>query len=216
VPEVQVQQLVPTIAASLGAAYVGGRRIEAGVLLLEEAVNPGCGEGIVCQSHSLWLVYLGEAYLHARVPRNRWPSASVLQLCRKHGERGYEAWAFDCLAISQLRPIHSTIARPRQDTGCAYSCRRASKDAARGTLRARFGSSRGACGRPNRSRDTVHTRCRAVPRTRHAAHKGSHVGVRKLRQPLTADRLSRRLGVADDLRRLRAHISVWVEQSARG
>jgi geranylgeranyl diphosphate synthase, type I len=39
--------------------------------------------------------------------------------------------------------------------------------------------------------------------------------VRKLRHPLTADRLSRRLGVADDLRRLRAHISVWVEQSAR-
>jgi geranylgeranyl pyrophosphate synthase len=39
--------------------------------------------------------------------------------------------------------------------------------------------------------------------------------VKKLRRPLTADRLSRRLGVADDLRRLRAHISVWIEQSDR-
>jgi geranylgeranyl pyrophosphate synthase len=39
--------------------------------------------------------------------------------------------------------------------------------------------------------------------------------VKKLRRPLTADRLSHRLGVADDLRRLRAHISVWVQQSER-
>jgi geranylgeranyl diphosphate synthase, type I len=39
--------------------------------------------------------------------------------------------------------------------------------------------------------------------------------VRRLRRPLTADRLSRALGVADDLRRLRGHLTVWIEQSER-
>src|SRR5580765_2065807 len=40
-------------------------------------------------------------------------------------------------------------------------------------------------------------------------------GVRKLRRPLTAARLSDALGVAEDLRRLRAHLTVWIEQSER-
>jgi geranylgeranyl pyrophosphate synthase len=39
--------------------------------------------------------------------------------------------------------------------------------------------------------------------------------VKTLRRPLTAERLSRRLGVADDLRRLRAHITAWIAQSSR-
>ncbi len=39
--------------------------------------------------------------------------------------------------------------------------------------------------------------------------------MRRLRRPLTATRLSGALGVADDLRRLRAHIAVWIEQSER-
>jgi hypothetical protein len=39
--------------------------------------------------------------------------------------------------------------------------------------------------------------------------------VRRLRRPLTAARLSSVLGVADDLRKLRAHIGVWIEQSER-
>ena len=39
--------------------------------------------------------------------------------------------------------------------------------------------------------------------------------MRKLRRPLTAVRLSRALGVADDLRRLRSHIVAWTEQSER-
>jgi geranylgeranyl pyrophosphate synthase len=39
--------------------------------------------------------------------------------------------------------------------------------------------------------------------------------VRRLRQPLTAARLSGALGVAADLRRLRAHITAWIEQSER-
>jgi geranylgeranyl pyrophosphate synthase len=39
--------------------------------------------------------------------------------------------------------------------------------------------------------------------------------MRRLRRPFTADRLSAALGVADDLRRLRAHIVVWIEQSER-
>jgi geranylgeranyl pyrophosphate synthase len=39
--------------------------------------------------------------------------------------------------------------------------------------------------------------------------------VRRLRRPLTAARLSDALGVADDLRRLRAHITAWTEQTER-
>jgi len=39
--------------------------------------------------------------------------------------------------------------------------------------------------------------------------------LRRLRRPLTAARLSTALGVADDLRRLRAHITAWMEQSER-
>jgi geranylgeranyl diphosphate synthase, type I len=39
--------------------------------------------------------------------------------------------------------------------------------------------------------------------------------LRRLRHPLTAARLSGALGVADDLRRLRAHITAWIEQSER-
>ena len=39
--------------------------------------------------------------------------------------------------------------------------------------------------------------------------------MRRLRQPLTAARLSGALGVAADLRRLRAHITAWIEQSER-
>jgi len=39
--------------------------------------------------------------------------------------------------------------------------------------------------------------------------------LRRLRQPLTAARLSGALGVAADLRRLRAHITAWIEQSER-
>ena len=39
--------------------------------------------------------------------------------------------------------------------------------------------------------------------------------MRRLRQLLTAARLSGALGVAADLRRLRAHITAWIEQSER-
>jgi geranylgeranyl pyrophosphate synthase len=39
--------------------------------------------------------------------------------------------------------------------------------------------------------------------------------VTRLRRPFTAARLSGALGVAEDLRRLRSHIGVWIEQSER-
>lgn len=39
--------------------------------------------------------------------------------------------------------------------------------------------------------------------------------MRRLRRPLTAERLSGALGVAADLRRLRAHLTLWIEQSER-
>jgi transcriptional regulator with AAA-type ATPase domain/tetratricopeptide (TPR) repeat protein len=87
----------PTVAACLGAAYVSGGRIESGVTLLEEAVNQGAERGIVSSS-SLWLVYLGEAYLHAhRGPESLAVAHRALQLCREHKERGYEAWALRLL-----------------------------------------------------------------------------------------------------------------------
>jgi tetratricopeptide (TPR) repeat protein len=87
----------PTVAACLGAAYATGGRIESGVGLLEEAVNQGAERGIV-SSHSLWLVYLGEAYLHAHRTSDALAVAHrALQLCREHKERGYEAWALRLL-----------------------------------------------------------------------------------------------------------------------
>jgi tetratricopeptide (TPR) repeat protein len=86
----------PTVGASLGAAYVSGGQIEAGVTLLEEAVNQGAERGIV-SSHSLWLVYLSEAYLRARRTSEALAVGyRALQLSREHKERGYEAWAL-CL-----------------------------------------------------------------------------------------------------------------------
>jgi geranylgeranyl pyrophosphate synthase len=39
--------------------------------------------------------------------------------------------------------------------------------------------------------------------------------MKRLRRPFTGDRLSAALEVADDLRRLRAHIVVWIEQTER-
>jgi DNA-binding NtrC family response regulator/tetratricopeptide (TPR) repeat protein len=98
---------LPTVAASLGAAYVTGGRIEAGVTLLEEAVNQGAERGIM-SSHSLWLVYLGEAYLHAHRASDALAVAHrALQLCREHKERGYEAWALRLLGdiAAQADPL---------------------------------------------------------------------------------------------------------------
>src|SRR5262249_13057318 len=88
---------LPTVAACLGAAYSRAGRTAAGVALLEEAVGYGPRTGVIA-SHSLWLVYLGEAYLRAgRASDSLTAAHRALALCRARKERGYEAGALHLL-----------------------------------------------------------------------------------------------------------------------
>ncbi len=105
----------PTVAACLGAAYLSGGRIDPAVTLLEEAVNLGVDKGIVSSS-SLWLVYLGEAYLHAHRGADSLTVAHrALELCREHKERGYEAWVLRLLGdiAAQAAPLEREEAEAR-------------------------------------------------------------------------------------------------------
>ena len=115
----------PTVASNLGAAYVSGGRVESGVTLLEEAVNQGVEGGIV-SSHSLWLVYLGEAYLRAhRASESLAVAQRALQLCREHKERGYEAWALLLLGdiAAQADPLNRSEAEARYGDALALGQR---------------------------------------------------------------------------------------------
>jgi class 3 adenylate cyclase/tetratricopeptide (TPR) repeat protein len=88
---------LPTVAASLGNAYVSLGQIDPGLALLEEAVGRGARTGIMSSS-SLWLVYLGEAYLRAHRTSDALATAHrAVALCREHLEAGYEAWALRLL-----------------------------------------------------------------------------------------------------------------------
>ena len=92
-----VNNWLPTIGASLGAAYAVTGRVDEGVRLLEEAVDLGRRMGIVA-TLSLWQVYLGEAYWRAgRTADALAEGRRALAECRARGERGYEAWALHLL-----------------------------------------------------------------------------------------------------------------------
>jgi transcriptional regulator with AAA-type ATPase domain/tetratricopeptide (TPR) repeat protein len=106
----------PTVAASLGSAYTSIGRVGAGVAILEEAVEQGARAGIR-SSHSLWLVYLGEAYLRAQRPADALNATQRARaLCREHKEAGYEAWA-----LRLLGEIAAHADRPdRQEAEAKY------------------------------------------------------------------------------------------------
>jgi tetratricopeptide (TPR) repeat protein len=98
-----VNNWLPTIEASLGAAYAGAGRVDDGVRRLEEAVDLHSRTGIVATS-SLWRIYLGEAYLRAgRLSESLEEARRALAECRARGERGYEAWALHLLAAVGAR-----------------------------------------------------------------------------------------------------------------
>jgi transcriptional regulator with AAA-type ATPase domain/tetratricopeptide (TPR) repeat protein len=98
-----VNNWLPTIEASLGAAYAGAGRVDDGVRLLEEAVDLHSRTGIVA-TFSLWRIYLGEAYLRAgRLSESLEEARRALAECRARGERGYEAWALHLLAAVGAR-----------------------------------------------------------------------------------------------------------------
>jgi transcriptional regulator with AAA-type ATPase domain/tetratricopeptide (TPR) repeat protein len=91
-------QWVPTVGASLGAAYVRSGRIGDGLALLEEVVEYGARLGLAA-SNSVWVTYLGEAYLRAdRRDEALAVAHRALRLCRERTEHGYEAWAARLIA----------------------------------------------------------------------------------------------------------------------
>jgi tetratricopeptide (TPR) repeat protein len=104
---------LPTVAASLGAAYVAVGRVNEAVRVLEEAVEQERRMKRV-GSHSARLVALSEAYLAADRPHDAGAtSARALELARAHGERGYEAAALRALAAVDAATGQLDAARAR-------------------------------------------------------------------------------------------------------
>ena len=92
-----INNWLPTIGASLGAAYAVTGRADDGGRLLEQAVDLGTRMGILA-TLSLWRIYLGDAYFRAgRVAEALEEARGALALCRARGEHGYEAWALHLL-----------------------------------------------------------------------------------------------------------------------
>jgi transcriptional regulator with AAA-type ATPase domain/tetratricopeptide (TPR) repeat protein len=88
----------PSVAASLGHAYANAGRPAEGLALLEKGIAHADRIHLAASS-SMWLTYLGEAYLRlGRLAEAGQSVATSLDRARKHGERGHEAWALFLLA----------------------------------------------------------------------------------------------------------------------
>jgi len=88
---------IPTVAGTLGAAYVGVTRVEEGVELLKEAIEHGDRLGLGA-SNSVWVIFLGDGLARAgRRTEALTVAGRGLELCRQRKERGYEAWALRLL-----------------------------------------------------------------------------------------------------------------------
>jgi tetratricopeptide (TPR) repeat protein len=100
VQEVDLQLLVPMVAAPLGAAYaLAGRAAEA-VVLLEQAVTQAVARQYLWDQ-TLRMVWLGEAYLHAgRVDEAGTQAQRALEFSRTHQERSHETYALWLLGES--------------------------------------------------------------------------------------------------------------------
>jgi len=89
--------LIPLIAAPLGRAYAHTGRIEEGLGLLEDAVERA-EDMQWAANHPLRLVWLGETYVLAGdAAAGRRVGARALELARRLGERGHEAYALRLL-----------------------------------------------------------------------------------------------------------------------
>ena len=93
VQEVDLQLLVPMVAAPLGAAYtLAGRAVDA-VVLLEQAVTQAVARQYLWDQ-TLRMVWLGEAYLHAgRLDEAETQAQRALEFSRTHQERSHETYA---------------------------------------------------------------------------------------------------------------------------
>ena len=104
-------------AACLGHAYALSARHEEAVTLLERSVNQL--EGVRRFGHSLWLSFLGHAYLHlGRTEAALERARLALELSRQNGERGSEAYA-----MRLLGEIASNSKCVDDETASKYYCR---------------------------------------------------------------------------------------------
>jgi tetratricopeptide (TPR) repeat protein len=88
---------VSRIASTLGSAHLLAGRTAEALALLEEAAEHGKSIGFM-HGHSLVLTLLGEGYLVAdRLDDATRRASEALELARKHGERGWEAWTLRLL-----------------------------------------------------------------------------------------------------------------------
>jgi class 3 adenylate cyclase/tetratricopeptide (TPR) repeat protein len=89
--------LFPLVAAPLGRAYARAGRHAEGLRLLQDAVQEAEAMGFAAD-HALRLTWLAEAYLLAgdRDAAKR-VALRALELARRHGERGHEAYALRLL-----------------------------------------------------------------------------------------------------------------------
>jgi class 3 adenylate cyclase/tetratricopeptide (TPR) repeat protein len=87
------RRLFPFVASPLGSAYALSRRLEAGITLLEQAVERAVSTKLMA-NHSQRLCRLGEADLLAgRLSPALRLALQALELSREHKERGHEAYA---------------------------------------------------------------------------------------------------------------------------
>jgi ATP/maltotriose-dependent transcriptional regulator MalT len=85
------------VAAGVGLAYVMTGRAAEGLPLIEHAVDEAMGRKQISNRAPL-MVQLAEAYLVAgRLEHARQRAADALDLARRHGQRGSEAYAL-CIA----------------------------------------------------------------------------------------------------------------------
>jgi DNA-binding winged helix-turn-helix (wHTH) protein/tetratricopeptide (TPR) repeat protein len=100
VQEVDLQLLVPMVAAPLGAAYaLAGLAAEA-VVLLEQAITQAVARQYLWDQ-TLRMVWLGEAYLHAgRLDEAETQAQHALEFSRTHQERSHETYALWLLGES--------------------------------------------------------------------------------------------------------------------
>jgi len=111
------------IGASLGHAYTLAGRLDEALATLDEAVRYAVGRGVLVY-HALWVAYQAEAYLASSRPERALALArEALDLARRYGERGHEAWALRVLAAAagRLGADHAEEARgaARQAVGLA-------------------------------------------------------------------------------------------------
>ena len=100
VQEVDLQLLVPMVAAPLGAAYALAGRAADAVALLEQAVTQAVARQYLWDQ-ALRMVWLGEAYLHAgRLDEAETQAQRALEFPRPHQERGHATYALWLLGES--------------------------------------------------------------------------------------------------------------------